>query len=155
MAAVTHTFTWALAVGPDQFAALPRCSCGWVGPLCWNVRAAHMSWSRHAEASETVALTTVAPAHDVIVSPAAFGTHVARCKSCGWFTAPLPFNAAQTEAAKHRTTNVPAAPQSATDVEWFPSLWTGDLFDADVTERDAIERHQHRRFSGPTPDTAP
>lgn len=149
-----HEFRWRLAVGPDQFAAQPCCTCGWVGPLAWNVRAAHMVWARHSEAAEVPPVVAVRPEHDVITQAAAFGTHVARCKTCGWFTAPMPYEAAQNEAAKHRTTNNAPAPAS-THVDWYGALWGDDLFDADVAERDAIERHQHWRFSGRTPDTAP
>lgn len=141
----THAFRWSLAVGPDNFAALPTCSCGWTGPLCWNVRAASLVWARHAEVAPTSAPT--APEHSVIISTAAFNMHVARCTTCGWFSAPLPYQAAQQAAADHRRNDAPT-PMPALD--WYGTLWTGDNLDADIAEREAVERHQHFRFSGNT-----
>ena len=132
-----HGFRWVLAVGADMFAAVPQCTCGWRGGLCWNVRAAHAAWVTHSEAPP--APTT--PEHDVVITAATFGFQVARCKTCGWFTAPITYQDAQVQAAMHRTSTPPSA--AVQPAAFYSDLWTAETFDADVAERDAIARH-HR-----------
>jgi hypothetical protein len=130
---MNHAPHYGVGATPDLFYAVPRCDCGWVGPMCWNLLAAQAVWMRHVEAQTAAAEPS---RHSTTVTTAPFGGYIATCV-CGW-AARGSHSEVSTNANQHRAAFGPDATPDMPTPAWFD--WAVETFDADVAERDALAR---------------